>query len=162
MRVGPHVPRLQADELTVRKRLRASRGSAIIEFALCLPFLVIFALGTIDGARLYSTWNRTKHAAQQGANFAQYYPLRQAASGLSCADPDNITARAKNEGTDLTVVVSPAVTPSCQDLNAFSVIQAGQTVSVTVTAPFTFITPFAEALWGDPAIHATAKITVQG
>jgi Flp pilus assembly protein TadG len=151
-----------ADESTVRKRLRASRGSAIIEFALCLPLLVIFALGTIDGARLYATWNRTKHAAQQGANFAQYYPLRQAPSGALCADPDNIEARAQNEGDDLTVAVSPAATPSCQDLNSLSVVQAGQQVSVTVTAPFTFITPFAEALWGNPTVKATAKITVQG
>lgn len=162
MRVEPHVPPRQADEFTVRKRLRASRGSAIIEFALCLPFLVIFALGTIDGARLYSSWNRTKHAAQQGANFAQYYPLRQAATGSNCADPDNITARARNEGSDLTVTVSPAVTPSCQDLNSLSVIQAGQTVSVTVTSPFTFFTPFAQNLWGNPTVKATAKITVQG
>ena len=146
----------------VRKRRRASRGSAIIEFALCLPFLVIFALGTVDGARLYATWNRTKHAAQQGANFAQYYPLRQAPTAAACLAPNNITDRVKNEGSDLTVTVTPTASPSCQDLNALSPIQAGQTVSVTVTAPFTFITPFAESLWGDPTVRATARITVQG
>lgn len=146
----------------VRKRFRASRGSAIIEFALCLPFLVIFALGTVDGARLYATWNRTKHAAQQGANFAQYYPMRRDANGVNCAAPNNIEDRAKNEGSDLTVTVTPSFSPSCQDLTASSPIQAGQTVSVTVTAPFTFFTPFAESLWGDPTVRATARITVQG
>jgi Flp pilus assembly protein TadG len=146
----------------VKKRPRASRGSAIIEFALCLPFLVILVLGTVDGARLYATWNRTKHAAQQGANFAQFYPYRQAAQGSSCADPDNITARAKNEGSDLTVTVSPAVSPVCQDLTTSSAIQPGSTVSVTVTAPFTFLTPFAQNLWGNPTVKATAKVTVQG
>jgi Flp pilus assembly protein TadG len=146
----------------VKKRRRASRGSAIIEFALCLPFLVIFALGTVDGARLYATWNRTKHAAQQGANFAQYYPLRQAPTGAACTAPNNITDRVKNEGSDLTVTVSPAATPSCQDIVTGSVIQAGQTVSVTVTAPFTFVTPFAKNLWGNPTVRSTARITVQG
>src|SRR5204863_7652617 len=99
--------------------------------------------GTVDGARLYTSWNRAKHAAQQGANFAQFYPLRQAVSGSSCAAPNNITARAQAEGTDLTVTVSPAASPVCQDLTTLSSIQPGQTVSVTVTAPFSFITPFA-------------------
>ncbi len=162
MSVGAHVPRRAADEVSVRRRLRASRGSAIIEFALCLPFLIILVLGTVDGARLYATWNLTKHAAQQGANFAQYYPLRQASLGTSCTDPDSITARARNEGSGLTVTVSPAASPVCQDLNGASVIQAGQTVAVTVTAPFTFLTPFAQAVWGNPSVRATARITVQG
>ncbi|MEY2472272.1 MAG: TadE-like protein [Actinomycetota bacterium] len=146
----------------VRKRSRASRGSAIIEFALCLPFLVIMVFGTIDGARLYSSWNRAKHAAQQGANFAQYYPLRQAASGSSCAAPDNITSRAQNDGSDLTVTVSPVASPVCQDLSTSSTVHPGDTVSVTVTAPFTFITPFAKSIWGNPTVKATAKVTVQG
>ena len=119
-------------------------------------------LGTIDGARLYATWNRAKHAAQQGANFAQYYPLRQAAVGGSCAAPDNITARAQNDGTDLTVTVSPVASPLCQDLTSGSTVHPGDTVSVTVTAPFSFLTPFAQSLWGNPVVKATAKVTVQG
>ncbi|HVT77520.1 MAG TPA: TadE/TadG family type IV pilus assembly protein [Acidimicrobiales bacterium] len=146
--------------VTIRRR--GSRGSAIVEFALCLPFLVIMTLGTIDGARLYATWNRTKHAAQVGADFAQYYPLRQAAAGSSCAAPNNITSRVQNEGTDLTVSVSPVASPLCQDMTGASAVQPGQTVAVTVTAPFTFITPFAKALWGNPVVKATARITVQG
>jgi Flp pilus assembly protein TadG len=146
----------------VKKRRRASRGTAIIEFALCLPFLVILALGTVDGARLYSTWNRTKHAAQQGANFAQYYPLRQASSGASCPDPDNIKARVLNEGSDLTVAVSPVASPACQDMTTTSAVQPGSTMTVTATAPFTFITPFARAIWGNPTVKSTAKVTVQG
>ena len=120
------------------------------------------ALGVTAGARLFGTWNRTKHAAQQGADFAQYYPLRVAVVGTGCAAPDNITARVQNEGTDLTVAVTPAAASLCQDLNAASVVQPGGTVSVTVTAPFTFITPFARTLWGNPTVKATAKVTVQG
>ena len=146
----------------MKKRFRASRGTALVEFALCLPLLTILVLGTIDGARLYATWTKTKQAAQQGANFAQYYPLRQAPSGSSCANPDNIQARARNEGSDLTVTVSPAVIPACQDLSAGSVIQSGQTVTVTVSAPFAFVTPFAQTLWGSPVVKSSARITVQG
>ena len=141
---------------------RGSRGAALIEFALCLPFLTILVLGTIDGTRLFATWNRTKHSAQQGANFAQYYPYRQAAVGSACATPNNITDRVRNEGSDLTVTVTPAISPACQDLTSMSALQPGQTVSVTVSAPFTFISPFARTLWGNPTVKSTAKITVQG
>ena len=161
MRIRPQLVGRSADETSVTiKRRRASRGSALIEFALCLPFLVIFALGTIDGARLYSTWNRTKHAAQQGANFAQYYPLRQTSVG-TCGNGNSIQAKVQNEGSDLTVAVTPAST-GCQDILPGSSIQPGQTVTVRVTAPFSFITPFAQNLWGNPTVHATARITVQG
>jgi hypothetical protein len=148
----------------VKKRSPSSRGSAIIEFALCLPFLVILCLGTIDGARLFTTWNRTKHAAQQGANYAQFYPLHTI-SGSGCSDPANISARVNNEGSDLSTDVfysGTLTTPTCQELDRNSPIQPGQTVSVRVTAPFTFITPFAAKLWGSPIVRATAKITVQG
>jgi Flp pilus assembly protein TadG len=153
-----------ADGTVVKKRRRASRGSSIVEFALCLPFLVIFVLGTIDGARLYSTWNRTKHAAQQGANYAQFYPLRQT-TGATCTDPSNINARVHNEGSDLTVNVyfnGNLYTPGCAELASNSSVQPGDTVSVKVTAPFSFLTPFAQNLWGSPTVKATAKITVQG
>lgn len=163
MRVTPHEVRQSADGTGVKKGRSASRGSAIIEFALCLPFLVILTLGTIDGARLYATWNRTKHAAQIGADFAQYYPLRQAQVGTGCVAPDNVTSRVQNEGTDLTVSVSPVATPTlCQDMTTLSSLQPGQTVTVTVTAPFTFMTPFAQSLWGNPVVKSSAKITVQG
>ncbi|MEY2419684.1 MAG: TadE-like protein [Actinomycetota bacterium] len=148
----------------MKKRSGSSRGSAIIEFALCLPFLVILCLGTIDGTRLYATWNRTKHAAQQGANYAQFYPLR-IVSGSGCSDPANVTARVHNEGSDLSVEVfysGTLTTATCMELDRNSPIQPGQTVSVRVTAPFTFITPFAKNLWGNPTVRATAKITVQG
>lgn len=141
---------------------RTSRGAAMVEFALALPLLLILALGTIDGARLYATWNRTKTGAREGATYAQWFPLHQAASGAACPDPNSITARARNEGSDLTVTVSPAVTPTCQELNAASVIQPGGTVTVTAAAPFTFVSPFARALWGNPTVKSTVRITVQG
>jgi Flp pilus assembly protein TadG len=148
----------------VKQRTRSSRGSSIVEFALCLPFLTILVLGTIDGARLFATWNRAKHAAQQGANYAQFYPTRQIA-GATCPDPDNITDRVRNEGDDLNVAVyysSTLAAPTCAELSTASPVQPGDTVTVKVTAPFAFVTPFAKSLWGNPSVSGTAKITVQG
>ncbi|MBA2608900.1 MAG: pilus assembly protein [Actinobacteria bacterium] len=134
----------------------------MLEFALTLPLLLILALGTIDGARLYATWNRTKTGAHEGASYAQWFPLRQAQSGTQCTGSESITARARNEGSDLTVTVSPVASPVCQDLTGASIVQPGQTVAVTAAVPFTFLTPFARALWGDPTIKSTVRVTVQG
>ena len=141
---------------------RTSRGAAMVEFALALPLLLILSLGTVDGARLYATWNRTKTGAHEGATYAQWFPMHQSTSGSLCPDPNSITARARNEGSDLTVTVSPAVTPTCQEMTPTSTIQPGQTVTVTAAAPFTFLSPFARALWGNPTVKSTVRVTVQG
>ncbi len=143
-------------------RRGSSRGAAMVEFALALPLLLILALGTIDGARLYATWNRTKTGAHEGAIYAQWFPLHQAQTGVLCTGSNSITARARNEGGDLNVTVAPAVTPACQELTPASVIQPGQTVTVTASAPFSFVSPFARALWGNPTIKSTVRTTVQG
>jgi Flp pilus assembly protein TadG len=141
---------------------RNSRGTAVIEFALVLPFLVIMAFGTIDGARIFATWNRVKNAAHEGAAYAQYFPMRQQQDSGVCAGTNNITSRAKAEGTDLAVTVSPAVTPTCQDMSPLGTIQSGTTVTVTVSSPFSFVTPLARLLWGTPTVKANVKVTVQG
>lgn len=129
-----------------------------------LPLLVILVFGTIDGARIFATWNRVKNAAREGAEYAQIYPMRQADSATTCAGQNNIVARARNEGADLAVSVVPAVTPSCADMTKSppSAIQPGDTVSVNVSVPFTFITPIARGLWGNPTVRAAVKVTVQG
>jgi hypothetical protein len=141
---------------------RSSRGSALIEFALVLPFLMTIIFGTIDGARAFATMNRVKNAAHQGAEFAQYFPLRQAPSATMCAAPNNITDRAKQEGSDLIVTVTPAASPTCQDLTSTSTLHAGDTIKVTVSAPFTFVSPLARGLWKNTTIKSSVTITVQG
>jgi hypothetical protein len=133
----------------------------LVEFAIAVPLLLTLTLGTVDGARMFATWNRAKTAAREGAEYAQFFPLHQGTTGV-CASPNNVAARAQAEGSDLTVTVSPLASPVCQDLIPSSAIQPGQMVTVTVTAPFSFVTPFARTLWGDPVVRARVKITVQG
>ena len=146
----------------------------MVEFAVCLPLLLILVLGMIDGARIFATWNRVKTAAREGAVYAQTFPLQQAAASAGgCADPNNATSHAKFEGSDLTVTFSPNIggcttwcptsnpPPQCIGLPASS-IQPNDEIAVSTSTPFTFITPFARILWGNPTVKATVKITVQG
>lgn len=127
-----------------------------------MPLLVILVFGTIDGARIFATWNRVKNAAHEGAAFAQFFPMNQAPVGAGCLSPNNIPARARAEGADISVTVVPAVTPACQPMTSSSTVQPGQTVTVKASTPFTFVTPLAGFLWGHPTVRAQVKVTVQG
>ena len=49
---------------------KADSGSTAAEFALVLPLLLLFLLGTIDAGRLIWTWNEAEKATQMGARMA--------------------------------------------------------------------------------------------
>jgi hypothetical protein len=54
----------------IRKLLHDGSASSAAEFALVLPLLLIFLLGTIDAGRWIWTYNRAEKAAQMGARMA--------------------------------------------------------------------------------------------
>ena len=57
--------------MTSVKRLRCDETAAsALEFALVLPILLMFMIGTIDVGRLMWSWNRAEKAAQVGARVA--------------------------------------------------------------------------------------------
>ena len=49
---------------------RDNRAASAAEFALVLPLLLIFLLGTLDVGRLMWTWNRAEKATQMGVRYA--------------------------------------------------------------------------------------------
>ena len=50
--------------------IRDEQGGPAAEFAMVLPILLIFLLGTIDVGRLMWDWNRAEKATQMGVRFA--------------------------------------------------------------------------------------------
>jgi Flp pilus assembly pilin Flp len=50
--------------------LRDERGGPAAEFAMVLPILIIFLLGTIDVGRLMWDWNKAEKATQMGVRYA--------------------------------------------------------------------------------------------
>lgn len=149
------------------KRTRDQRGTALMEFAVVLPLLSLVAFGTVDLGRAYGRLNQVRNAAREGAMYAQTHPARLA--GAACTTPDSAQWFARNEagsaGADFDVEIStPTGTfdsagPGCAPFTAAAF--SGETVTVTVSTPFTLLTPLVRAVTGDPVIRSKATVRVQ-
>jgi Flp pilus assembly protein TadG len=138
----------------------------MIELAISLVILGIVVFGTIDLGRAYVTWNQVKNAAREGGAYAERDPWSQAASGSACANPDNIVYRAQTENgsqrPELVVTTSRNGTAysGCKTPASFP-IASGDKIEVTVSTPFTPLSPLGAAIFGTPDIHAEVEVVVQ-
>ena len=58
------------DRKTGRSRLRDTRGNAVVEMALILPFLLLLVFGITEFGRAWMTVNVLQSAAREGARLA--------------------------------------------------------------------------------------------
>ena len=58
-----------------RRRCRYDRGSALLEFAISLPLLVVFLVGIYDFSGAFNQKQKIEHAAQEGAIVAGSQPM---------------------------------------------------------------------------------------
>jgi Flp pilus assembly protein TadG len=150
---------------TVRTK-RSERGTALVEFALVLPFLAMLVFGTIDFGRAYRLENRLKNAAREGGRLAQISPLAVTNTG-TCADPANITYAALHEeasaASGYTVTVTRLDTNATVTGCSSSTLTGGTHVLVTVSAPFKVSTPFIGAIVGSTlTVSGKQEVVVQG
>jgi len=147
-------------------RNRRERGTALVEFALLLPLLALLGLGTVDLGRAYRTVNEVKNAAREAAAFAQLHPTLLA--GTDCTMPDSAQWHARNEGgptgSSFAVDVStPSGVYSSADAGCgpFSAAAtSGQNITVTVSIPFTVLTPLVRSVTGNPTIRSSVTVRV--
>jgi len=99
------------------------RGAAAVEMALVLPILLILIFGMIDFGRMLNYQMRVTNAARDG--------VRMAAMGL----PGDISARVNASGLKHLTIVADDPNPCTTSPDTDT------PTSVTVTYPFTFITP---------------------
>jgi hypothetical protein len=126
----------------------------------------MLCLATVDLGRVYSLQHHLANASREGAVFAQYFPGQVSASG-ACADPDNITYHALGEDgdgkSDFTVMATNVGTGAVIAGCTTSGIAGGTRVKVTVSSPFTPLTPFASMFTGTPAtVRRSTEVVVQG
>ncbi len=148
------------------RRGKGDRGVAMIEFAIGFVFLGIVVFGTVDLGRAFITWNQVKNAAREGGAYAERDPWSQAASGSSCANPNNIVYRAQTENGPRNMAFAVATTRNgtpysgCQTPASFA-ISPGDKIKVTVSTPFTPMSPLGKAIFGTPTVGADVEVVVQ-
>src|SRR5262245_4417951 len=103
-------------------RRRAERGTALIEFALVLPFLLVLSLLVIDFSRAFYAKNTLHQAVREGARLLAVSQL---------ADSSSTTGRVTQ------VIHNAGLEPKSITVETLP----GHLVRVKATADFTFIYP---------------------
>lgn len=154
------------------RRTRVERGSAIVEFALVLPFLALLVLGTVDLGRAFRLQSRLVNSAREGGVFAQFRPANV---NVGCDGGRSIVDRALDEDPDLATLpgfdvqvlkkdASGSLTPyvGCKTTSSVS-LAPGDTVVVRARASFSPLTPFISSLVGSTiTVTGRQEVMVQG
>jgi Flp pilus assembly protein TadG len=134
---------------------------ALVEFAICLPFLALIVFGTLDVGRTFLLTQRAKNAARAGAFYAARYPGRQVA-GTGCTDPDTVTWQANHEGSGTFTVLVNNVAATCTTAPS-GVLAPGNPIKVTVKATYVPFTPLAGRFLGStPTVSASVCTNIIG
>jgi Flp pilus assembly protein TadG len=148
----------------VLRNRRDDKGTAMVEFALCLPFLAIFALGTLDLGRVYQTYSAVKNSARAAALYAQYHP-GAVANSAACASPANIPWQGQHEGSSgaaFTIAVTDVTTGTAQTVCDTTTSLSGHQIKVTVTkSAFPLLTPLISNMVGTLNISSSVSVRAQ-
>lgn len=148
----------------LRHRSR-TRGQALVEFALVLPVMMLVLLVTVDFGRLFFSYvevvNAAREAANNAASQARYVQNGTLSDsdyylGIVNAATQETNAQSQRGAATPIAVSSPACfDPSSQAIacgaapqDSTMAIGIGNRVTVSVTQPFTFFTPFIGGFFG--------------
>jgi Flp pilus assembly protein TadG len=130
-----------------RGRKARDRGTAVVEFALVLPVLLLIVFGIIDFGRALNAQITLTEAAREG--------VRLAALGYSDAAIQARVAAAASGLSGVTVTVAASCPPGAGP---------AADAEVNVNYPFSFITPIGAVagLIGGSGLGAPITLTAQG
>jgi Flp pilus assembly protein TadG len=79
-----------AGSRALANRLREDRGSALLEFAITLPLLVVFVVGIFDFSGAFNQKQKIEQAAQEGAIVAGAQPTTDIQAGSAVTNPPSL------------------------------------------------------------------------
>ncbi len=131
------------------RRHRRERGEALVEFALCLPLLLVLTFMVMDFARAYYVKSMVTNAARQAARSAAVV----ASGGTSIQDAAATAAHAVLDPVNIPLNSgSPTVSgPTADPLNP--------TITCSVSSDFNFIFPGLMRMLGVSSFNSTMTLT---
>lgn len=151
----------------ISRHLRTrSRGQSLVEMALILPVFMLLMVAALDLGRIYYSRITVNDAAREGALEAARNPgsfLANTACTTANKDSNRIMCRSLNEARGSFVTVLPAdVSRTCSTLICPPLVPAlGDSVYVTVTGRFTFLTPLLGQFFGGQTVTFTSRASAQ-
>ena len=138
-------------------RRRSERGQGLIEFSLMAVFLIILLMGVLDLGRAYFTYLALKDAAQEGAYYGSAFPQCVAAgSAPACKDPNNIPFRVRHSAP-AGGLVDWAGGGAVVTTTLPAVMQAGQSLTVTISYQYQMLTPLVGTIANGQVLTLTAQ-----
>ena len=120
----------------LRARVRDERGTAIVEFALVLPILLVIVLATLDAGKAFNYWIDSTHLANEAARFAAVH--KSPVSNSSCTsygpNPPCQTLEAAIKAQATTPELRNAISVCVQTTGA-----VGDPVDVKVTSTYNWL-----------------------
>jgi Flp pilus assembly protein TadG len=156
------------------RRLSGSRGATLVEFALIVPLFLLLVLGTIDMGRYMAATASVNTAARESARYGSSVGLN-ADSLKRYLDCDGIIAEGVGYGAgidfqaaDFTITYDhgPADTtafdtcPAGGSVSNPSGIGAGDRVVVSVSRPFSMVSPMVDVFFGSITITSVDRRTL--
>jgi Flp pilus assembly protein TadG len=133
-----------------RKRSRRERGQALLEFALVVPIFLVLVFGIVDFGWALKTWITVTNSAREGARFGAVgwapgtYPTN---CNESAADDITVVGRTCSTlAADLADLRS--VSATYEEHNGVPGVQTGDSVVVSMTYKYDFITPLGSFIGG--------------
>jgi Flp pilus assembly protein TadG len=120
---------------------RGERGQSAVEFAIVLPFVLMFTFFMVESVRVLSTWMVLEHASREGARVGAVRKPEadirartiQASQGILTAGDVTVTGAQGAPGTDVRVAVRYTYEPRI--INGFANLLLGLTMpSITLRA----------------------------
>jgi len=148
----------------VPRRTRSLRGQSLVELALVLPLFALLLLMAIDFGRAYFTYIQVNNAAREAAHFAATGPNGPTdTAGITTVALQEMDAQSQSGAGTITVADavcndSSGTVMDCADAATVNATGQGNTVTVTVTEPFSFLTPFVNNFLGG-SFHMSARAT---
>jgi Flp pilus assembly protein TadG len=142
---------------------RASRGQAIVEFALAFPIFFMLLIGLIEGGRFVFYSETLNHAAREGARYAIIHGDN---SDLPTGPPTDASAEAVKQAvrdaavgiSDSGTIVIPNPCYGSRDALPACSLRNDRGVPVTVTIEYTY-SPVV-SIFGPITIEAEATLVI--
>jgi Flp pilus assembly protein TadG len=148
---------------TLRRRGHGEAGQALLEFAVVVPIFLILIFGIVDFGMGFKAYIAVTNATREGARFgAVGWPAGAYPSDCNSSGDDDLTVVART-CSSLAANVSSVenVSVTYEERNAVTGIQTGDSVVVTMTYRYNFMTPLGAMLSTFTGGHIPDTVTME-